>query len=63
MKNFWKDHAALRVALIALLFAAGMTLIIVGWKMTGKLSGLGIMVVGLVLLLLSLFIYNRPFEN
>ena len=53
----------LRAGLMAILFVVGMVLLIVGWKMTGKLAGLGIMIVGLVLLLIALQLYNRPFEE
>ena len=38
-------------------------LLIVGWKMTGQLAGLGLMIVGLILLLSALMIYNKPFED
>lgn len=60
--KFWKEHASLRVLLIALFFLAGMILIVVGWKMTGKKTGLVIMLAGLVLLLAALMIYNKRFE-
>ena len=63
MHNYWKEHVALRVTLIALAFVLGMVLIIAGWKMTGELKGLGIMIIGIILLLVSLFIYNRPYED
>ena len=63
MHNFWKEHVALRVTLIALAFVIGMVLVIAGWKMTGELKGLGIMILGILLLLVSLFIYNRPYED
>ena len=63
MHNYWKEHVALRVTLIALAFVLGMVLIVAGWKMTGELKGLGIMIIGIILLLLSLFIYNRPYED
>ena len=63
MHNYWKEHVALRVTLIALAFVLGMVLIIAGWKMTGELKGLGIMIVGIILLLTALFIYNRPYED
>ena len=58
--NFWKNHASLRAVLITLFFLAGLTLTIVGWKMTGELLGLGLMLVGIVLLLTALFVYNAP---
>ena len=61
--NFWKEHATLRGALIALFFVLGMVLTIVGWKMTGELAGLGIMLVGIVLLLTALFVYNAPYSK
>lgn len=61
--EFWKEHTKLRMILIAILFAAGLVLIFTGWGMTGKLAGLGWMLVGLVLLLVALAIYNKPFET
>ena len=60
MNNFWKDHASLRGVLIAIFFVLGLTLTIVGWKMTGKLEGLGLMLVGMIFLLTALFVYNAP---
>ena len=61
--NFWKNHASLRAALIALFFIVGLVLTLVGWKMTGKLEGLGLMLVGIVLLLTALFVYNAPYRK
>ena len=61
--NFWKNHAALRGVLIALFFVIGLVLTIVGWKMTGKIEGLGLMLVGIVLLLTALFVYNAPYKK
>lgn len=61
--NFWKEHTSLRVMIIAAFFVIGLVLVICGWKMTGKLAGLGIMLVGLVLLLSALMIYNKPFGD
>ena len=61
--NFWKNHAALRGILIALFFVLGLVLTIVGWKMTGKIEGLGLMLVGIVLLLTALFVYNAPYSK
>ncbi|WP_297197599.1 DUF6903 family protein [uncultured Flavonifractor sp.] len=61
--KFWKEHAALRVILIALFFIAGMAMIIGGWKMTGQMNGLIIMIVGLALLIVALAIYNKPFQD
>ena len=61
--NFWKNHAALRAVLIVLFFVLGMILTISGWKMTGKLVGLGLMLVGIVFLLVALFVYNALYKN
>ena len=61
--NFWKEHATLRGVLIVLYFVVGMILTIAGWKMTGKLEGLGLMLVGIVLLLTALFVYNAPYRK
>ena len=61
--KFWKEHMPLRVSLIAIFVVAGLALVIGGWKMTGLLAGLGIMLIGLVLLLTALLLYNKPFEE
>lgn len=61
--EFWKEHTKLRVTLIALFFILGIALVIAGWKMTGQLKGLGIMIVGVVCLLVALAIYNKPFDT
>ena len=61
--NFWKEHTTLRGILIVLFFVIGMVLPIAGWKMTGKLEGLGLMLVGIVLLLTALFVYNAPYKK
>ena len=61
--NFWKNHATLRGILIALFFIVGMIVTFAGWKMTGKLEGLGLMLVGIVLLLTALFLYNAPYRK
>ena len=61
--NFWKEHTTLRGILIVLFFVLGMVLTIAGWKMTGKLEGLGLMLVGIVLLLTALFVYNAPYRK
>lgn len=60
--KYWKEHKNLRLILIALFFVIGLALVIGGWKMTGKLTGLVLMLVGLVLLLTALLIYNKAFE-
>ena len=61
--NFWKNHGTLRGVLIVLFFVLGMALTIAGWKMTGKLEGLGLMLVGIILLLTALFVYNAPYRK
>ena len=61
--EFWKEHPALRIVLMAVLFVLAMALVVAGWKMTGELAGLGIMVAGVALLLVVLALYNRPFQD
>ena len=61
--NFWKEHTTLRGFLIVLFFIVGMVLTVAGWKMTGKLEGLGLMLVGIILLLTALFVYNAPYRK
>ena len=61
--NFWKNHTTLRAVLIVIFFVLGMILTIAGWKMTGKMEGLGLMLVGIVFLLTALFVYNAMYKN
>ena len=61
--NFWKNHTALRAALMLIFFVLGMVLTVSGWKMTGKLEGLGLMLVGIIFLLTALFVYNAAYKN
>ena len=61
--KYWKEHASLRAVLMAVFFILGFILLLVGWRMTGKLAGLGLMLVGVVLLLATLMLYNKPFEE
>ena len=61
--NFWKEHTTLRGVLIVLFFVIGMVLTVAGWKMTGKLEGLGLMLVGIIFLLVALFVYNAAYKN
>ena len=61
--KFWKEHMGLRLSLITIFFVVGLILVVVGWKMTGQMSGLGLMILGTVLLLAALMIYNKPFED
>ena len=53
----------LRSVLILVFFVLGMVLTVAGWKMTGKLEGLGIMLVGMVFLLAALFVYNAMYKK
>lgn len=63
MGKFLKEHVALRITLIALCFVVGMALLVLGWKMTGQMKGLALMLVGVAVLLTSLWLYNRPFQD
>lgn len=61
--NFLKDHDKLRALIIGLFFIIGMVLTIVGWRMTGKMTGLIIMLIGIVFLLAALLVYNSGFKK
>ena len=61
--DFFKKHATIRGLLIVLFFVIGLTLTLVGWSMTGKLAGLGLMLVGIIFLLTALFVYNAAYKN
>ena len=61
--NYWKEHTALRLTLMAVLFVVGVVLTFAGWSMTGKMAGLGLMLLGLALLLAALYLYNKPFQE
>ena len=63
MKTFWKTHPALRIMLMIVLFVLSIALVVAGWKMTGQLAGLGIMLVGVALLLAVLAIYNATYQE
>ena len=63
MKAFWKNHHALRIVLMIVLFVLSIALVIAGWKMTGQLAGLGTMLVGVALLLAVLAIYNATYQD
>ena len=49
--EFWKKHTKCRIILMAALFIAGISLSVFGWGMTGKMTGLGIMLIGIICLL------------
>jgi multisubunit Na+/H+ antiporter MnhB subunit len=61
--KFWKEHTALRLVLMLITFVLGLFLLVYGWKQTGQLGGLGLMLVGVALLLAALALYNKPFED
>ena len=61
--EFWKNNPALRIASMLITFAAGFVLLIAGWKMTGQMKGLCLMLVGLALLLCTLYLYNTRFAD
>ena len=63
MKTFWKTHPALRSRLRIGLWVLSIALVVTGWKMTGQLAGLGIMLVGVALLLAVLAIYNATYQD
>ena len=63
MKAFWKNHPALRILLMLVLFVLSIALVTAGWKMTGQLAGLGIMLLGVALLLAVLAVYNAPYQD
>lgn len=62
MRIFPKDNDALRLMLIAIFSLLGFVLVIIGWKMTGQLIGLGLMIVGVALLLTAMGIYNDKYK-
>ena len=62
MKTFWKTHPALRIMLMIVLFVLSIALVVAGWKMTGQLAGLGIMLVAVALLLAVLALYNAAYD-
>lgn len=59
--KFWKKHVALRAVLMILFFLAGLALVLIGWDMTGQLSGLGLMLLGIIMMLTTLLLYNQAY--
>jgi uncharacterized membrane protein YhaH (DUF805 family) len=53
----------LRALLMLIFVVVGLALVIIGWQMTGEMTGLIIMIVGVILLLTALLLYNKPFED
>ena len=62
MKKYFKDHPTLRSLLMLVLFVLALALVVSGWKMTGQLAGLGIMLAGVALLLAVLALYNAAYD-
>lgn len=61
--NFWQEHKGLRLVLITISLMIALALIFTGWYMTGEMSGLLRMILGLIFLLVSLSLYNKPYED
>ena len=61
--RFWKEHTTLRTVLMLVSFVLGLFLLIYGWRLTGQLKGLGLMLAGVALVLATLALYNKPFED
>ena len=61
--KYWKEHRTLRAVLMLATFLLGIALMVYGWTLTGKLSGLGLMLVGVALLLVTLWLYNARFAE
>ena len=51
------------MTLMIVTFLVGIVLLFAGWKMTGQLKGLGIMLVGVAFLLATLYFYNTRFAE
>ena len=62
-ENILENASALRIVLMIVLFVLSIALVVAGWKMTGQLAGLGIMLVGVALLLAVLAIYNATYQD
>ena len=58
-----ESNPMVRVILMLVLFMLALALVVAGWKMTGQLAGLGIMIVGVALLLAVLYIYNNKYQD
>lgn len=58
-----ESNPMVRVILMLVLFVLALVLVVAGWKMTGQLVGLGIMIVGVALLLAVLYIYNNKYQD
>lgn len=61
--EFFKNNPGIRMIFIAVSFIIALFLVITGWQMTGQMTGLIKMLVGVAFLLVSLKIYNITFED
>ena len=61
--KFLKEHNWTRTALVLFFFAVGMGLTVFGWTMTGQLAGLCIMILGIILILTAIFVYNSQYRS
>jgi len=61
--RFWKEHMGLRALLMLIFSIGGLALVIYGWTLTSQMSGLIIMIVGVIFILTALLLYNKPFED
>lgn len=55
-------ESRLRALIIAAFFVIGIAMVYFGWTLTGQMTGLIIMLLGVVLLLSAIFIYNKPYK-
>ena len=55
-------ESRLRALIIAAFFVIGIALVYFGWTMTGQMTGLIIMLIGVILLLAAIFVYNKPYK-
>ena len=58
----YNANSRIRSLIIAALFVIGMSLVYFGWTMTGRMTGLLIMLLGVVLFLAAIFVYNKPYK-
>ncbi len=61
--QFWSENPGVRMALMLATFVGGLLLMFYGWTLTGQLGGLGLMLAGVALLLGTLYLYNKPFQD
>jgi uncharacterized membrane protein len=61
--EYFKKKPKTRICLILLFFIEALVLVISGWQKTGQMAGLLEMIAGVILLLIALAIYNKPYEE